>query len=200
MDKEDLKSPTHKRSSLRNNNIMSPEELEVIKKKSKRHSVNWNGDVNLVNDTKKKLEVISFTPQINKELRQTDITNGSTDTSSKTTSESDKEGESKYGNTDNADSKLGTEKQTPSSQGKVTYNPKTNTWSKNGDSFFSKVGKAIAAGVGKSVSTAGGLFSIVSSLQSATKTTTPKVVKPVVTSNTRTGGGTGKGVVSYLKA
>ena len=66
MDKEDLKSPTHKRSSLRNNNIMSPEELEVIKKKSKRHSVNWNGDVNLVNDTKKKLESISFTPPIAK--------------------------------------------------------------------------------------------------------------------------------------
>ena len=65
MDKEDLKSPTHKRSSLRNNNIMSPEELEVIKKKSKRHSVNWNGDVNLVNDTKKKLE-ISLTPIVNR--------------------------------------------------------------------------------------------------------------------------------------
>ena len=65
MDKEDLKSPIHKRSSLRNNNIMSPEELEVIKKKSKRHSVNWNGDVNLVNDTKKKLE-ISLTPIVNR--------------------------------------------------------------------------------------------------------------------------------------
>jgi hypothetical protein len=33
MDKDNLKSPTHKRSSLRNNNLMSPEELEVIKKK-----------------------------------------------------------------------------------------------------------------------------------------------------------------------
>lgn len=145
-------------------------------------------------------EVISFTPQINKELRQTDIKNGSTDTGSKTTSESDKEGESKYGNTDNTESKLGTEKQTPSSQGKVTYNPKTNTWSKNGDSFFSKVGKAIASGVSSAISTAGSALSILSSLQSATKTTTSKVVKPVVTSTTRTGGGTGKGVVSYLKA
>jgi hypothetical protein len=65
MDKDNLKSPTHKRSSLRNNNLMSPEELEVIKKKSKRHSVNWNGDVNLVNDTKKKLE-ISLTPIVNR--------------------------------------------------------------------------------------------------------------------------------------
>ena len=62
MDKENLKSPTHKRSSLRNNNIMTPEELEILKKKSKRHSVNWNGDVNLVNDTKKKFENISLTP------------------------------------------------------------------------------------------------------------------------------------------
>ena len=65
MDKENLKSPTHKRSSLRNNNIMTPEELEILKKKSKRHSVNWNGDVNLVNDTKKKLE-ISLTPIVNR--------------------------------------------------------------------------------------------------------------------------------------
>ena len=65
MDKDNLKSPTHERSSLRNNNLMSPEELEVIKKKSKRHSVNWNGDVNLVNDTKKKLE-ISLTPIVNR--------------------------------------------------------------------------------------------------------------------------------------
>ena len=65
MDKENLKSPTHKRSSLRNNNLMTPEELEILKKKSKRHSVNWNGDVNLVNDTKKKLE-ISLTPIANR--------------------------------------------------------------------------------------------------------------------------------------
>jgi len=65
MDKENLKSPTHKRSSLRNNNLMTPEELEILKKKSKRHSVNWNGDVNLVNDTKKKLE-ISLTPIVNR--------------------------------------------------------------------------------------------------------------------------------------
>lgn len=62
MDKDNLKSPTHKRSSLRNNNLMTPEELEILKKKSKRNSVNWNGDVNLVNDTKKKLENISLTP------------------------------------------------------------------------------------------------------------------------------------------
>ena len=62
MDKDNLKSPIHKRSSLRNNNLMTPEELEILKKKSKRHSVNWNGDVNLVNDTKKKLENISLTP------------------------------------------------------------------------------------------------------------------------------------------
>ena len=65
MDKENLKSPTHKRSSLRNNKLMTPEELEILKKKSKRHSVNWNGDVNLVNDTKKKLE-ISLTPIVNR--------------------------------------------------------------------------------------------------------------------------------------
>ena len=32
MDKENLKSPTHKRSSLRNNNLMTPEELEILKK------------------------------------------------------------------------------------------------------------------------------------------------------------------------
>ena len=63
MNNQKIESPPHKRSSLRNNSIMTPEQLEIIKKK-KRQSVNFIGEINVFNE-KKKSEKISLTP-INK--------------------------------------------------------------------------------------------------------------------------------------
>jgi len=65
MNNQKIESPPHKRSSLRNNSnsIMTPEQLELIKKK-KRQSVNFIGEINVFNE-KKKSEKISLTP-INK--------------------------------------------------------------------------------------------------------------------------------------
>ena len=60
MNNQKIESPPHKRSSLRNNSIMTPEQLELIKKK-KRQSVNWIGEINVLNE-KKKTEKISLTP------------------------------------------------------------------------------------------------------------------------------------------
>jgi len=60
MNNQKIESPPHKRSSLRNNSIMTPEQLEIIKKK-KRQSVNWIGEINVLNE-KKKTEKISLTP------------------------------------------------------------------------------------------------------------------------------------------
>ena len=134
-------------------------------------------------------EIISFTPQINKELRQSDIAHGSTDTGTKTTSESDKEGEEKYGNTDNADSKLGTKKQTPANKGKVTYNPKTKSW-------FTKIGEKIQGAVQGAISTLSGAISLIAS--TAAKANTSNVTKPVVNSAVRSGGGTGKATNTYM--
>ena len=130
-------------------------------------------------------DLISFSPQINKETRQSNISNGSTDTGSKTTSDSDKDGSDKHGNTDNTESKLGSEKKTGGKT--VTYNPKTKKW-------ISGAATAIVAGALGAVKVATNF----SKVYQTSKKDTITPVKNTGSGSTRTGGGTGKAVISYM--
>lgn len=74
-------------------------------------------------------DVISFSPQINKETKQSGISNSSTDTSTKSTSDNENgnNSDNQHGNTDNTDSKLGDNTETGGR--KAVYNPTTKKWS-----------------------------------------------------------------------
>ena len=63
-----------KRSSLKNNSNLTPEEIEKLKSKSKRLSVNFNTSVNLTNfDMSKQkvtIEKVSFEPEKNNKFKE----------------------------------------------------------------------------------------------------------------------------------
>ena len=63
-----------KRSSLKNNSNLTPEEIEKLKSKSKRLSVNFNTSVNLTNfDVSKKhvtIEKVSFEAEKNNKFKE----------------------------------------------------------------------------------------------------------------------------------